>query len=354
MNRFERYLLRNMLAGVGTVLLVMSALVVFVNVLSQIEDLHDTGFSAGQLLFYVSLRLPGFLFQTIPIAALIGTLLGLGSLAVQRELIAMQVLGLSIWRMARAALLAALLVGAGAWVLGDVVAPRADAMARQMRDAQRLGGVGALLANQVWLRDGVYFIRVDRLVSPRLLRGVEVMEFGEGGQLRQIVRAPRAVVEPDGWLLFDGKGTRFEGEGATMFQQAQQLWPLRIEPQMVEVLAVKPETLTLAELWRQMQFLKENGLQTASFAALFWSRLITPVSVLPMMLLALPLLLGGLRDSSMVRRVGIGVGIGAVYYLVNLTVGGGGAVLGLPVVVSAWLPTGLLSLLALWSLSRSR
>jgi len=123
---------------------------------------------------------------------------------------------------------------------------------------------------------------------------------------------------------------------------------------MVEVLAVKPETLTLAELWRQIRFLKENGLQTASYAALFWSRLITPVSVLPMMLLALPLLLGGLRDSSMVRRVGIGVVIGAIYYLVNLTVGGGGAVLGLPVAVSAWLPTGLLSLLAFWRLARSR
>jgi len=190
MNRFERYLLRNMLAGVGTVLLVMSALVIFVNLLSQLEDLHDTGFSAGQLLFYVSLRLPAFLFQTIPIAALIGTLLGVGSLAVQRELIAMQVLGLSIWRMARAAMLAALLIGAGAWVLGDVIGPRADAMARQMRDAQRLGGVGALLANQVWLRDGVYFIRVDRLVSPRLLRGVEVMEFGEEGRLRQSYAHP--------------------------------------------------------------------------------------------------------------------------------------------------------------------
>jgi lipopolysaccharide export system permease protein len=332
----------------------MSALVMFVNLLSQIEDLHDTGFSAGQLLFYVSLRLPAFLFQTMPIAALIGTLLGMGGLAMQRELIAMQAVGLSVWRMARAALLAALLIGAGAWVVGDMVGPRADAMARQMRDAQRLGGVGALLANQVWLRDGLYFIRIDRLVSARLLRGVEVMEFGEDGQLRQIVQAPRAVVEPDGWLLFDGQGTRFEGEGAIIFQQAQQLWPLRIEPQMVEVLAVKPETLTLVELWRQMQFLKENGLQTTSFAALFWSRLITPVSVLPMMLLALPLLLGGLSASSMVRRVGIGVVIGAIYYLVNLTVGGGGAVLGLPVAVSAWLPTGLLSLLAFWRLVRSR
>jgi lipopolysaccharide export system permease protein len=353
-NRLERYLLRNMLAGVGTVLLVMSALVVFVNLVSQVEDLNDTHFGAGQLLFYVVLRLPAFLFRTVPVAVLIGTLLGLGSLAVQRELIAMRAVGLSLWRMSRATVFAAVLIGAGAWVLGDVAGPPAEAMAQQMRNAQRLGGVGARLGNQVWLREGPYFVRVDRLVSPRLLGGVEVMAFGEGGRLQEIVRAPRAVVEPDGWLLFDAEGTRFEGEGATVFRQSQGLWPLRIEPRMVEVLAVKPETLTLAELWRQIQFLEENGLQSELFAALFWSRLITSVSVLPMMLLALPLVLGGLRDSSMVRRIATGVGIGAIYYLINLTVGGGGAVLGLPVVVSAWLPTALLSLVALWRLAQTR
>jgi lipopolysaccharide export system permease protein len=255
--------------------------------------------------------------------------------------------------MSRATVFAAVLIGAGAWVLGDVAGPPAEAMAQQMRNAQRLGGVGARLGNQVWLREGPYFVRVDRLVGPRLLGGVEVMAFDEEGRLQEIVRAPRAVVEPDGWLLFDAVGTRFDGEGATVFRQPQGLWPLRIEPRMVEVLAVKPETLTLAELSRQIQFLEENGLQSELFAALFWSRLITSVSVLPMMLLALPLVLGGLRDSSMVRRIATGVGIGAIYYLINLTVGGGGAVLGLPVVVSAWLPTALLSLVALWRLART-
>ena len=183
-----------------------------------------------------------FCSGTVPVAVLIGTLLGLGSLAVQRELVAMRAVGLSLWRMSRAIVCAAVLIGAGAWVLGDVAGPPAEAMAQQMRNAQRLGGVGARLANQVWLRDGPYFVRVDRLVSPRLLGGVEVMAFGEGGQLQQIVRAPRAAVEPDGWLLFDVEGTRFDGETATVFRQSQGLWPLRIEPRMVEVLAVKPET----------------------------------------------------------------------------------------------------------------
>lgn len=354
MNRLERYLLRNMLAGVGMVLLIMSALVVFVNLVSQVEDLGDTQFSAGQLLFYVILRLPAFLFHTIPVAVLIGTLLGLGGLAVQRELIAMRAVGLSLWQMTRATLFAAVLIGMGAWILGDVAGPPAEAMAQQMRNAQRLGGIGTRLSNQVWLRDGSCFVSVDRLISSRLLDGIKVMAFDEEGRLQQIVRAPRAAIEPDGWLLFDVEATRFEGESATGFREAQVLWPLHIEPRTVEVLAVKPETLTLTELWRQIHFLEENGLQADLFAVLFWSRLITAVSVLPMMLLALPLVLGGLRDSSMVRRVGAGVGIGAIYYLVNLTVGGGGAVLGLPVVVSAWLPTVLLTLVACWSLVRTR
>lgn len=354
MIRLERYLLRNLLLGVGTVLLVMSALVIFVNLLSQIEDFDDTRFSALELLVYVSLRLPAVLFQIVPIAALIGALLGLGGLAVQRELIAMQALGLPLWRMIRAAVVGAMVIGAGAWVMGDILGPPAEAMARQMRDAQRLGGLGARLIDQVWLRDGESFVRIDSLVSPRLLRGVEVMTFTETGQLREIVRAPRAVVEPDGWLLFDADGTRFEADSAAVFHHDQVIWPLRIEPHMVEVLAVRPETLTLVELWRQMQFLSENGLETDAFSALFWSRLILPVSVLPMLLLAVPLLLGGLRDSSMARRVMIGLVIGAIYYLTTVTMGGGGAVLGLPIAVSAWLPTILFSLIAVWRLARMR
>lgn len=354
MSRLERYLLRHLLAGVLTVALVMAALMIFVNLLGQIENLDDTRFGPLQLFAYVSLRLPAFLFQTLPVAALLGALLGLGSLAVQRELIAMQALGLPMWRMLRVVLLASLMIGAGAWALGDGLAPPAEAMARQMRDAQRLAGRVARVADQVWLRDANTFVRIDRLVNARLLRGVEILEFADDGALTQVVRAPRAVVEPDGWLLFDAQGTRFNPDGASDFRQPQGVWPLRIEPHLVEVLAVRAETLTLRELWQQKQFLSDNGLESEPFGTLFWARLVVPVSILPMLLLALPLILGSLRDSSMVRRVIVGVLIGAAYYLTNLTFSGGGVVLGLPNWVSAWLPTLALGLFAGLQLRRTR
>ena len=62
------------------------------------RELDDTqgDYQTPQVILYTALRLPNLAFEMLPVAALIGSLLGLGALAGNSEIIVMRSAGLSV------------------------------------------------------------------------------------------------------------------------------------------------------------------------------------------------------------------------------------------------------------------
>ena len=79
------------------------------------------------------LRMPLQAFQLLPVAALLGALLGLGNLARGSELIVIRAAGVSTLRVALAAGAAGLVMFAGGSLVGEVFAPPLDAFAEAIR-----------------------------------------------------------------------------------------------------------------------------------------------------------------------------------------------------------------------------
>jgi hypothetical protein len=112
MNTLDRYLLRSI---VGAVLLVMAVFLTLGGLFLFIGQQDDIGvgrYTGVDALSFVLLNLPQQAWELMPISALIGTLVGLGALARGSELTVMRAAGLSVWRIARAALVAGLVLAA--------------------------------------------------------------------------------------------------------------------------------------------------------------------------------------------------------------------------------------------------
>ena len=76
---------------------ILSALQVLFTYLGELSALNES-YTAWRALLYVLWSAPTYIYQVLPIAALIGAVLGLGSLASNSELIVMRSAGISLWR----------------------------------------------------------------------------------------------------------------------------------------------------------------------------------------------------------------------------------------------------------------
>ena len=93
MNLLDRYLIRAVLGGVlvvMAVLLTLGALFLFAN---QQDDIGIGSFTALDAFGFVLLNVPQQVYELMPIAVLIGSLLGLGALARGSELTVMRACG---------------------------------------------------------------------------------------------------------------------------------------------------------------------------------------------------------------------------------------------------------------------
>ncbi|MBV8784251.1 MAG: LptF/LptG family permease, partial [Gammaproteobacteria bacterium] len=108
MSILDRYLMRSILGSVALVVSVLLALGALFTFIDQQEDIGSGNYTALGAFWYTLLNLPLQAFELLPISALIGALLGLGSLARGSELTVIRATGVSVLRLAGMALIAAL------------------------------------------------------------------------------------------------------------------------------------------------------------------------------------------------------------------------------------------------------
>ena len=95
-------------------------------------------------------------------------------------------------------------------------------------------------------------------------------------------------------------------------------------------------------------YLDANGLESNRYQIAIWARVATLVSIILMLLLALPFNFGSLRSAGTGTRVAIGVLGGVAFFIFNKTFTSSGLVFGLMPVMVAWLPTlGLATVVAI-------
>ena len=97
MNILDRYIATTVISSSLMTLLVLASLAAFFSFLGQLSDLSET-FGVWQAAEYVILSLPRRAYEVFPTSVLLGSLLGLGALASNSELIVMRASGLSVRR----------------------------------------------------------------------------------------------------------------------------------------------------------------------------------------------------------------------------------------------------------------
>ena len=128
----DRYILREVIPPFFLGLLIFTFLLMIPPIMEVVEELIAKGVDAVTVIQIVGTLVPQGLGITIPMALLLGVLMGLGRLSGDRETVALQACGVSLLRMFRPLLLLALLAAAATCYVMVVALPDANQRFREI------------------------------------------------------------------------------------------------------------------------------------------------------------------------------------------------------------------------------
>ncbi|HEX7238328.1 MAG TPA: LPS export ABC transporter permease LptG [Gammaproteobacteria bacterium] len=355
MTLLRTYIVLAVLRGVATVMAVLIAVTCVIEFVGQLNDVGTGDYDLQTALLYIGLRVPGRIFTTLPVGALIGALLSLGNLAVHRELVVMRASGVSSLQLLSAVGLAGLVLAVLMVLLGESVAPSLGAYASELRTRAMHEEIAVAKGQATWLREG------DRIVALRRQAGdlgygggVLMFELGPEQSLKEVARADSADLEGDRWVLSNYAETSFEPGGGAVRTQRESSAAHGLNPDLLELSVVRADLLDTPSLVRYIAYLRANALDAHRYLVAYWSRLANVFSVVAMTVLALPFVFGGLRSAGAGARLLVGLIIGLTYYVAGEVLTSGGEVYRLDPLIIAWAPTALLLLVAGIAFARIR
>ena len=349
-----QYLMRAILTMTALVLLVLLALAGLFEFIAELDDTQGD-YQTTQVVFYTLLRLPQLAFEMLPIAALIGSLLALGGLASNSEIIVMRSAGLSVRRLAAMVGVAGLSMLVLTGLLGEFIGPPLDYFARNMRLQARSEQADGRLGQDAWARDGNTFLHFERISTEYDFGSIYLFRFDAGNRLRSIARAENSGIDNAGkWVLQGFHETRFVDDGVQVVESPRATELLDLDADVLGISLVKPNSLSARGLLSYVAYLKRNSLDASRYETELWYRVARTVTVMVMPLLALAFAFGSLRSGGAGARLMIGVVIGLAYYLAAEMLANSGQVFNLNPALIAWMPSGVLVIVTIFALSRVR
>ncbi|MGH8456090.1 MAG: LPS export ABC transporter permease LptG [Stenotrophobium sp.] len=349
-----RYIILHILGFTAITGLALVAIYSFIGFVSGVGDTGVGSYGVFQLMVYTLLQMPAGVYTLLPIIAMLGTLMGLGTLAAQSELTAMRAAGVSLMRIGGATLLAGLLLGIFGLMLGDWIAPAGNSAAETYRTVARTGASPGLGGEAVWLRDGDNIFHIQRLLADDHIADVEEFTLAPDMSLLSASHIDEGRYQKGHWLFTGVSRTDLSSAGTATLQLPQLQWGGTLSPEVLKLFVLESESLTMPGLVRLIRYLKTNGLDTATYRLALWRKLVAPFTVMAMMLFAVPFVLGSLRSSGAGQRLLIGILVGVGFYVLNEVSANLGEIYKWPPVLAAALPSLLLGGAAIYRLSRVR
>ncbi|MBK6597415.1 MAG: LPS export ABC transporter permease LptG [Proteobacteria bacterium] len=321
----------------------------------QQDDIGVGSYTVLDALWFTAMNMPQQVYELLPISALIGSLVGLGTLARGSEITVMRSVGWSVWRLSGAVAVGAVLLVSFAVLVGEYLAPPMQQMAKQQKAFRKFANVSFGGQSGAWVRDGDLLINVAQQSSDAEFSGMRIYELSPDHQLLSVAKAAGAEALPDGsWRLQDFAESRFAGAVIKTVLAAERRFSGSTSAEFLGLTVVDPAQLESRVLRRLIDNLQANGLDARPQVFAFWSRIARSVAILFACLLAVPFVLGNLRAAGSGARTAVGLLLGIGFFLLQRMVDTGAIVFNANPIFLAWLPTAVMALVALTLIARTR
>jgi lipopolysaccharide export system permease protein len=321
-----RYLAKEIAVATAFLLIALLALFALFDLIRELGELGKGSYGLSSVLMYVTLSQPSHVVVIFPVAALLGTLYAVSRLSSQSELTVMRASGLSLGRLAMLATFVGIIFSAIIFAFGEYVAPAAEEFAKKARLSATSNVIASKFRSGFWVKDERSFINIQNVTTETELLNMRIFEFDEQFRLKSIRIAASAKFADKGrWTLNNVEMTTFEGGAnngrARIVKLPTADWASSMTPDLLSVLRVKPEEMSIGNLNAFIDHLRDNKQNSTRYEVALWSKVFQPIGVIVMMLLAIPFAIQSSRAGGVGAMLVLGTMVGIGAYFLNQLMG---------------------------------
>ncbi|RKP56708.1 LPS export ABC transporter permease LptG [Pararobbsia silviterrae] len=342
MKVYERYFARQIYLTFIFVLFAFSGLFFFFDLISELDSVGKGTYGFGYAVLRVALLTPSRFYEIIPVAALISAIYVFATMAAQSEYTIFRVSGLSTRRALGSLMKIGIPLLFVTYLIGEVVGPYADQLSERVRLEALGSSVSSSFRSGVWVKDTLTadgghpvtrFVNVGELLPDTTITKVRIYEFDSTLHLTDVRTAERGRFQaPDHWALEDVSETKIDPVVSDTTDPKEALNPVyrsvlthaphyllrsQLTPQILSVLLVSPDRMSIVNLYKYIQHLQENHQDSQRYDVALWNKLLYPFAILVMLVLSLPFAYLHTRAGVVGIKVFGGIMLGMSFQLVN-------------------------------------
>jgi len=266
---------------------------------------------------YFLFKVPLILTQITPMATLLATLLTLGLLSQNSELVAMKACGNSIYRLSMPILVISLGIGLFSLATNEYMVPYAT---KRYKEIERFRpGVSAedrlFKKNNIWYFGKGVVYKIQHIdVKKEQLLNLTILELDGDYRVTRRTDAKRASWEVDHWQLSNATIRQFLPDLKTSYFDQYDF----IAEETVDAFKVaepEPEEMTFGELNQHIEKLKRMGLDYQRYVVDLAAKAAFPLVNIVFPLIGIPFGLKTGRSSGIASGVGISILVGFLYWV---------------------------------------
>lgn len=354
MTVLSRYLSWRLATYVTMTALLLSSVTLAFDLMQEWDDvMRTTRVSIEPLIMYSVLRLPQIVAEMLPIASVLGSIILLGLMMRNSELVAAWAGGASAGRMMIGLLPIGVALMTLQFILNDRLVPFSltELYSRQVGDYQRDLALGADM-DAVWLRSGYDIVRLPTLEAHAgQLKDGRIFRREADGMLIEQIDFREADPVDDGWLLLGV--TRHSATTGKTIQEAKFFWQGRVDVENLPLIASDILELPLSSIRNLIDNAGFGQRPTSLFQTWFHYRLASALPPLLLVCLVVSLAQRFRRSGGIGLLAVSSLGLAFAFLVFDNTAFAFGEVGFIPPWAAAWLPKLTLGLLIAYLVARN-
>ena len=338
MTLITNYLVSDLLRKVLVITFGFTVLFSFFSFITELENLNSYEIKLENIFYSQILNAPGIIYDVIPIATLIGSLWCFASLAANSEFVVFFGSGFSTNHFIKVIVTGGIPLVILTIFLSEIVIPYSVSKLSHIKSG---GGLYQTIELQTgyWIRDVLDYEKIENDANERIinigqidfdrkLSSVLVYEFDKQNKLIRKITSKTGLFQKNNivgegifsysWNLTEP--TILDVSEPTSIAEKQVnnvILPTKITESTFYALTIKPEKMSARELSSYATYLEDSNQDANSYKILFWKRIVYPLLIWIMLLIATPAAFIQTRGGNIGIKIFVGVLFGIFFHLLN-------------------------------------
>ena len=316
--KLSSYIGINVFSAIAVSLVAIVGLDFVAGIIDQMGDIRRN-YQFTDVLIYTATKLPSTIYEFIPLASLIGCLVGLGMLATNSEVVVIRAAGVSLRRIVYLVFRPVILFILAATLIGEYLSPYLDQLADSKREYLRKGESALDSTSGFWAKEGNEFIHYNAVFPGGVLFGVTRYKLNEQRRLEEASFSSRVTFnKTEGfWVEENVSSTLFVEQKTSTKKWVTRQWRTELTPEVLSLNILPAEALSAGSLNDHIDYLEERNADSAKYRLAFWSKVLQPLAIFSLVLVGIAFVFGPLRQATVGFRVFVGVLFGISFKLLS-------------------------------------